>query len=96
VTVLQRAERTLTRFEPELVGWLMEKFAEIGVEVRTGTPVDRVSGVSFAEQMLGDPAAIPQRLQILVRLRTRYPSGRRSAARSRPRKRAAPRPRRRH
>jgi len=35
VTVLQRAERMLTRFEPELVGWLMEKFAEIGVEVRT-------------------------------------------------------------
>jgi len=28
-------------------------------------------GVSFAEQMLGDPAAIPQRLQILVRLQAR-------------------------
>jgi len=37
VTVLQRAERMLTRFEPELVDWLMEKFSEIGVEVRTGT-----------------------------------------------------------
>jgi glutathione reductase (NADPH) len=42
VTVLQRADRMLTRFEPELVGWLMEKFAEIGVDVRTGTAVEGV------------------------------------------------------
>jgi len=42
VTVLQRADRMLTRFDPELVGWLMEKFAEIGVDVRTGTVVERV------------------------------------------------------
>jgi glutathione reductase (NADPH) len=40
LTVLQRAERMLTRFEPELVGWLMEKFSEIGVDVRTGTVVE--------------------------------------------------------
>jgi len=42
VIVLQRAERMLTRFEPELVGWLMEKFSEIGVEVRTGTAVGSI------------------------------------------------------
>jgi glutathione reductase (NADPH) len=42
VTVLQRADRMLPRFDPELVGWLMEKFAEIGVEVRTGTAVEAV------------------------------------------------------
>jgi glutathione reductase (NADPH) len=40
VTVLQRAGRMLTRFERELVGWLMEKFSEIGIEVRTGTAVE--------------------------------------------------------
>ena len=45
VTVLQRAERMLTRFEPELVGWLMEKFAEIGVDVRTGTAVEAIEEV---------------------------------------------------
>jgi glutathione reductase (NADPH) len=39
VTVLQRAERMLTCFDPELVGWLMQKFSEIGVEVQTGTTV---------------------------------------------------------
>jgi glutathione reductase (NADPH) len=32
----------LTRFEPELVGWLMGKFSEIGVEVRTGTVVEAI------------------------------------------------------
>jgi glutathione reductase (NADPH) len=45
VTVLQRAERMLTGFEPELVGWLMEKFSEIGVEVRTGTAVEAIDRV---------------------------------------------------
>src|ERR1700724_3262402 len=45
VTVLQRAERMLTRFEPELVGWLMEKFAEIGVKVHTGTAVEAIDRV---------------------------------------------------
>ena len=42
VTVLQRADRMLTRFEPERVGWLMEKFSEIGVEVRTNTTVEAI------------------------------------------------------
>jgi len=42
ITVLQRADQMLTHFDPELVGWLMEKFAEIGVEVRTGTTVEAV------------------------------------------------------
>ena len=48
----------LTRFEPELVGWLMEKFAEIGVEVRTGTVVeaiDRVSNGSRVPQAASRP-----------------------------------------
>ena len=42
VTVLQRADRILTGFEPELVGWLMEAFDRIGVEVRTKTIVKAV------------------------------------------------------
>jgi glutathione reductase (NADPH) len=42
VTVLQRAERLLTRFDPELVGWLMEKFSGIGVEVQTSTAVEAI------------------------------------------------------
>ncbi len=42
VTVLQRADHMLTQFDPELVGWLMEKFAEIGIEVRTSTAVEAI------------------------------------------------------
>lgn len=35
VTVLQRQERMLPPFDGDLVGWLMEKFDEIGIDVRT-------------------------------------------------------------
>jgi glutathione reductase (NADPH) len=42
VTVLQRAARMLPAFDPEAVGWLMEKFAEIGVDVRNGTAVSAI------------------------------------------------------
>jgi glutathione reductase (NADPH) len=42
VTVLQRSERMLTRFDPDLVGWLMEKFQAVGIDVRTGTFVEGI------------------------------------------------------
>ena len=42
VTVLQRGERMLPYFDPQLVGWLMEKFREIGVDVRTKNAVTAV------------------------------------------------------
>jgi hypothetical protein len=41
------------------------------IDGRWGIVFDRVGGVSFAEQMLADPAAIPQRLQTLVNLHVR-------------------------
>ena len=49
VTVLQRGPRMLTRFEPELVDWLMEAFAALGTDVRTGTTVTGIerSGDGF-------------------------------------------------
>jgi glutathione reductase (NADPH) len=43
VTVLQRGERMLEHFDPDLVGWLMEKFREIGVDVRTETEVTSIA-----------------------------------------------------
>lgn len=42
VTVLQRGERMLTHFEPELVGWLMERFRALGIDVRTATAVESI------------------------------------------------------
>src|SRR5258705_13044021 len=42
VTVLQRGERMLPEFDAELVGWLMERFHEIGIDVRTKNAVNAV------------------------------------------------------
>jgi glutathione reductase (NADPH) len=42
VTVLQRAERMLPGFDPDLVGWLMEKFGELGIDVRLQATVERI------------------------------------------------------
>lgn len=42
VTIFQRADRMLTRFDPDLVGWLMDKFNELGIDVRTRASVEAV------------------------------------------------------
>ena len=42
VTVLQRGARMLPAFDPDLVGWLMESFGELGIDVRTEATVIRV------------------------------------------------------
>jgi len=42
VTVLQRAARMLPQFDADLVAWLMEKFSDIGVDVRTGNTVTAI------------------------------------------------------
>ena len=42
VTILQRGERMLPQFDPDLVGWLMESFREVAIDVRTRTAVEAV------------------------------------------------------
>jgi len=42
VTVLQRGECMLAHFDPDLVGWLMEKFTTVGIDVQTGTAVEAI------------------------------------------------------
>jgi glutathione reductase (NADPH) len=42
VTVLQRATRMLPKFDADLVGSLMKKFQEIGIDVRTGNTVTAI------------------------------------------------------
>src|SRR5258708_36321682 len=39
VTVFQSGERMLPAFDPDLVGWLMEKYGELGIDVRTHSTV---------------------------------------------------------
>jgi glutathione reductase (NADPH) len=45
VTILQRAPRLLPNFDPDLVGWLMPRFEELGIAVETGATVTRVGRV---------------------------------------------------
>jgi glutathione reductase (NADPH) len=42
VTVLQRADHMLQHFDPDLVGWLMVKFTELGIDVRMRATVARI------------------------------------------------------
>ncbi len=42
VVVLQRAAHMLPAFDPDLVGWLMKKFTELGIDVRTHSTVQEV------------------------------------------------------
>jgi glutathione reductase (NADPH) len=42
VTVLERSDRTLAPFDPDLAGWLVEKSRELGIDVRTETAVEAI------------------------------------------------------
>lgn len=42
VTVLQRADHMLTASEPDLIGWLMEKFHAVGIDIRLETSVTSI------------------------------------------------------
>jgi glutathione reductase (NADPH) len=45
VTILQRGERMLNPFDPDLTGWLMEAFEAHGIDVRTRSSVERVEKI---------------------------------------------------
>ena len=42
VVILQQGDRMLKAFDADLVGWLMEKFATLGIEVKLGAKVQSV------------------------------------------------------
>jgi glutathione reductase (NADPH) len=42
VTVIEQMDRMLAPFDPDLVGWLMEKFQAIGIELRVNTRVTAI------------------------------------------------------
>jgi glutathione reductase (NADPH) len=68
VTVLQRGERMLEAFDADLVGWLMEKFSEIGVDVRTQANVTAVQtsadGLVVKASANGHTIAVPADLVV--------------------------------
>lgn len=76
VTVLQRADRMLTGFEPELVGWLMDSFRAIGVDVRTRTAVKgiEISGDGFIIDVDGGQGADRIEADLVVHAAGRAPA----------------------
>lgn len=46
VTILQRGSRILPRFDPDLVGWLLERFISLGITVHTNTQVEKIEKTS--------------------------------------------------
>ena len=51
VTILQRPARMLTTFDATVIDWLMEKFAQIGVDVRTATTVTAIERIGDEYQV---------------------------------------------
>jgi len=52
VTVLQRGDRLLTPFDPDLVGYLMASFRSHGIDVRTDTAVERIEKTDHGFRVL--------------------------------------------
>jgi glutathione reductase (NADPH) len=76
VTILQRGERMLVHFDPDLVGWLMEKFGTIGIDVRTGTQVESIekTGTGFAVRANSNATPTTVEADIVVHAAGRAPA----------------------
>ena len=51
VTILQHGERMLKEFDADLVGWLMQSFTALGIDVQTKTTVERVEKTAGGYQV---------------------------------------------
>jgi glutathione reductase (NADPH) len=76
VTILQRGERMLVRFDPDLVDWLVEKFGTIGIDVRTRTTVEGIekTGTGFAVRANSKGASTTVEADIVVHAAGRAPA----------------------
>jgi glutathione reductase (NADPH) len=76
VTILQRGERMLAQFDPDLVGWLMEKFAEIGIDVRTRTEVESIekTDTGFTVRASSEGKSIAVETDLVVHAAGRAPA----------------------
>lgn len=76
VTILQRGPRMLPQFEPELVGWLMESFDALGIEVRTNTVVTgiEVRGDGFVVLGQSNGEAVSVAADLVVHAAGRVPA----------------------
>ncbi len=76
VTILQRAERILPRFDPDLVGWLMEAFNALAIDVRTKMAVESVekTGSGFLVHARSDGRSATFEADLVVHAAGRAPA----------------------
>ena len=76
VTILQRGPRMLPQFEPELVGWLMDSFDALGIDVRTNTVVTGIEarGDAFVVHGQANGQAIAVAADLVVHSAGRIPA----------------------
>ena len=76
VTVLQRGERMLEQFDPDVVGWLMEKFEAVGIDVRTGTSVNAVekTGSGYRVSAEANGQSVSMECDLVVHAAGRVPN----------------------
>lgn len=76
VTILQRGDRLLKHFDPDLVGWLMEKFRQIGVDVRVRATVNAVerTGGFYRVHATSEGKAVDLEADLVVHAAGRAPA----------------------
>src|SRR6266568_3886330 len=76
VTILQRGERMLAHFDPDLVGWLMEKFRHVGIDVRTRTKVEGIekTGAGFSVRTSSEGKSSAVEADLVVHAAGRAPA----------------------
>src|SRR2546425_8197883 len=76
VTILQRGERMLAHFDPDLVGWLMEKFRHVGIDVRIRTKVEGIekTGAGFSVRTSSEGKSSAVEADLVVHAAGRAPA----------------------
>lgn len=76
VTVLEGGESILQAFDAELVGWLMEKFQALGIDVRTRTSVEAIekNNNGYRVQASADGAKVSVDADLVVHAAGRIPA----------------------
>lgn len=77
VTIIQRGDRLLPQFDPDLVGWLMTARQEVGIDVRTGhsvTAVERTGGCCTVQARTKDGVEMRIEADLVVHAAGRAPA----------------------
>lgn len=75
VTVLEQTDRMLPQFDRDLVGWLKEKSAALGIDLRLGTRVEAIekTGTGFRVTVASSGAASSLEADLVVHAAGRVP-----------------------